>query len=129
MIEQNNSFYDLIVAIVNKGYTDLVMEAAKENGARGGTTFVARGTGNKELGSFFGIAIQPEKEIVFILVSEEIKEKVLLGIYKAAGLDTKGSGIAFSIKVDDCVGLTPFSDVEIEEEQKDEAEKERGKED
>ena len=100
--------YELIIVIVNQGYTGMVMDAAKECGARGGTTFVAHGTGNKELGSFFGIVIQPEKEIVFILVDEDIKDKVMLNIYKEAGLKTKGSGIAFSIKVSDVIGLTPF---------------------
>ncbi len=104
----NEKEYSLVIAIINKGFTDLVMESAKNAGARGGTTFTARGTGNKELGEFFGIAIQPEKEIVFILVEDQIKDKVLLQIYKDAGLDTKGSGIAFSIKVNDVVGLTPI---------------------
>lgn len=110
----NEKEYSLVIAIINKGYIDLVMEAAKNAGARGGTTFTARGTGNKELGEFFGIAIQPEKEIVFILVEDEIKDKVLLQVYKDAGLDTKGSGIAFSIKVNDVVGLTPI-EKQIEE--------------
>lgn len=108
--------YNLIVVIINKGFTDLVMEAAKKAGARGGTTFVARGTGNKELGEYFGIAIQPEKEIAFILVDEEIKDNVLLEIYKDAGLESKGSGIAFAIKVSDVIGLTPILE-EIKEEQ------------
>lgn len=108
----NEKNYDLIVAIINKGFTDLVMEAAKDAGAKGGTTFVARGTGNKEMGEFFGIAIQPEKEIVFILVEEEIKDKVLLNIYQDAGLETQGSGIAFSVKVNDVIGLTPLENIE-----------------
>ena len=108
----NKTDYSLVIAIINKGYTDLVMEAAKSAGSRGGTTFTARGTGNKELGDFFGIAIQPEKEIVFILVEDKIKDNVLLQIYKDAGLDTKGSGIAFSIKVNDVIGLTPIEKAE-----------------
>ena len=107
-MEVSQKNYELIIVIVNQGYTGVVMDAAKECGARGGTTFVAHGTGNKELGTFFGIVIQPEKEIVFILVDEEIKDKVMLNIYKQAGLETKGSGIAFSIKVSDVIGLTPF---------------------
>ena len=65
-MEENKKNYELIIVIVNQGYTGDVMDAAKECGARGGTTFVAHGTGNKELGTFFGIVIQPEKEIVFI---------------------------------------------------------------
>lgn len=112
---ENQKNYNLVVAIVNKGYTDLVMEAARNKGARGGTTFVARGTGNKELGSFFGIAIEPEKEIVFIIVDNQIKDDVMLEIYKVAGLETKGMGICFSMNVDDCVGLTPFENEENKE--------------
>lgn len=110
-MEQNNKNYELIVAIVNKGFTDLVMDAAKEKGARGGTTFNARGTGNKNLEEFFGIAIQPEKEFVLILVPNEIKDEVLLAIYKAVGLETKGNGIAFSLKVEDVVGISPIEQI------------------
>ena len=97
--------FDLIIAIVNKGYTDIIMQAAKSKGARGGTTFSARGTGNKELGSFYGIAIEPEKDVVFIVVETKIRDDVLLAIYKEAGLETKGVGIAFSVSLTDVVGL------------------------
>ncbi len=112
---ENSSNYELIIAIVNKGFTDLVMDAAKEKGARGGTTFNAHGTGNKSLEDFFGITIQPEKEVVFILVKEEIKDDVLLAIYKAVGLETKGNGIAFALKVEDVVGLSSEVKEKIEE--------------
>lgn len=47
-----NKNFELIVVIINKGFTDLVMDAATKNGARGGTTFNARGTGNKNLEEF-----------------------------------------------------------------------------
>ena len=51
---ENNQKYELILAIVNKGSTDLVMNAANAAGGRGGTISVARGTGNPELAKFFG---------------------------------------------------------------------------
>jgi nitrogen regulatory protein PII len=54
---------------------------------------------------FFGISISPEKEIVMILISNDIKEAVLKAINKAAGLETKGQGIAFCLPVSDVVGL------------------------
>lgn len=112
-----NKNFELIVVIINKGFTDLVMDAATKNGARGGTTFNARGTGNKNLEEFFGIEIQPEKEVVLILVDEKIKDDVLLAIYKEVGLETKGSGIAFSLKVDDVMGIsTQDEDISIEDE-------------
>ena len=99
--------YELIVSIVNVGFSEAVMEAAKEAGARGGTVIHGRGTANKESEKFFGITVQPEKEVVLIVVSKDIKEKVLHALYKSVGLDTRGQGIAFSLPVDDAVGFTP----------------------
>ena len=82
------------------------MDAAKEEGARGGTVIHARGTANKEAEQFFHIAIQPDKDIVMILVPTEIKDNVLHAIYKNAGLKSEGSGIAFSLPVDEGVGIS-----------------------
>lgn len=97
--------YELILCIVNTGFSDEVMEAAKEVGARGGTIISAHGTANKEAEKFFKITIQPEKEIVMILVPSDIKEDVLHALYKTVGLSTVGQGIAFSLPVDNVVGL------------------------
>ena len=58
--------YELVICIVNAGYAETVMDAAKDVGARGGTVINARGTANKEAEKIFNIAIQPEKEIVMI---------------------------------------------------------------
>ena len=99
--------YELIVSIVNAGFSESVMEAAKEAGARGGTVIHGRGTANKESEKFFGITVQPEKEVVLIVVSKDIKEKVLHALYKSVGLDTRGQGLAFSLPVDGAVGFTP----------------------
>lgn len=97
--------YEVIYAIVNHGYSDLVMNAAKTAGARGGTILSARGTGSKEAESFFGITVTPEKEIVLILVPKAIRDKVLLAINDGAGMSTNGMGIAFSVPVSDVVGI------------------------
>ena len=97
--------HEVIFCIVNTGFSETVMEAAKDAGARGGTVLNARGTANKEAESFFHIAVQPEKEIVMILVKKEIKDKVLLALNKAVGLETAGQGIAFSVPVDRVVGI------------------------
>lgn len=100
--------HEVILCIVNTGFSETVMEAAKDAGARGGTIINARGTANKEAESFFKIAIQPEKEIVMILVDSKIKDDVLHALYQKAGLDTMGQGIAFALPVEDVVGLTPW---------------------
>ena len=98
--------YEAVFCIVNDGFSDVVMDAAREAGARGGTVIHARGTANKEAEKFFKITIQPEKEIVMILVPADIKDDVLRAIYRNAGLKTEGQGIAFSVAVDDVVGMS-----------------------
>ena len=81
------------------------MDAARELGARGGTVIRGRGTANAEAEKLYGIAIQPEKEIVMILVDSAIKNDILHALYKAVGLQTPGQGIAFAMPVEDVVGL------------------------
>ena len=98
--------HECIICIVNSGFSDAVMDTAKEFGARGGTVMRARGTANKEAEGFFGITIQPEKEIVMILVPKNIKDDILHALYKEVGLQTPGHGIAFSLPVDQVVGLS-----------------------
>lgn len=102
--------YECIMSIVNHGYTDLVMEAAKRAGATGGTVLSARGTGNAEIEEFFGVKVTPEKDIVLILVPHAIRDKVLSAVNEGAGMSTKGMGIAFSMPVSDVVGISSPSD-------------------
>lgn len=98
--------YEMIICIVNAGFSGVVMDAARETGVRGGTVIHARGTANKEAENFFHITIQPEKEAVLMLVEERIKDDVLHALYQKAGLNTNGQGIAFSIPVNGVVGLS-----------------------
>ncbi len=109
----NGYSHEVIFCIVNAGFSEAVMDAAKEAGARGGTILNARGTANKEAESLFHIAIQPEKEIVMILVDVKIKDAVLHALYQKAGLDTMGQGIAFTLPVENVVGLTPWKPEDI----------------
>jgi nitrogen regulatory protein PII len=97
--------HECIVCIVNAGFSDAVMDAAKEFGARGGTVVHARGTASQEAERFFQITIQPDKEMVMILVPSDIKDDILHAIYQKVGLATPGQGIAFTLPVENAVGL------------------------
>ena len=98
--------HEAIFCIVNSGHSEAVMDAAKKLGARGGTVINARGTATKEAETFFHITIQPEKEIVMILVPAKKKDDILTALYENVGLSSAGQGIAFSLPVDGVVGLT-----------------------
>ncbi len=106
-----NFEHEVIICIVNAGFADAVMDTAKEYGARGGTVIHARGTANSLAEKKFEIPVSPEKEIVMILVSTDIKDDILHGLYRSVGLKTPGQGIAFSLPVDAAVGLVSDSDV------------------
>ena len=96
MAEHN---YELSVCIVNAGFSQNVMEAARSAGAQGGTIIRARGSANPEAEEFFGINIQSDKEMLMILVPKAIKDAVLKAVYKDCGLADEAKGIAFSLPV------------------------------
>lgn len=98
--------HEVILCVVNSGFSESAMEAAREFGARGGTVFRARGTANLEAEKMLNILIQPEKEVVMILVDSSIKDDILHALYKTVGLNTPGQGIAFSLPVDQVVGIS-----------------------
>ena len=51
--------FELVVCIVNAGFSQNVMAAARKAGARGGTILRGRGSANPEAEEFFGLTIQP----------------------------------------------------------------------
>jgi hypothetical protein len=101
----NSKKYEMIFCIVNAGFAVEAMEAAKKAGAQGGTILRARGTANPEAEEFYNISIQPDKEILWIIVPKEIKDDVMHRLYQDAGLNSQSKGIAFSLPVTHAVGL------------------------
>ena len=101
--------HECIVCIVNNGYSETVMDAARAAGAGGGTVINARGTATKDAEKFFGITVHPEKEIVMILVPKVRRDAVLHALYRKVGLQTKGQGIAFALPVDAVVGMQDYT--------------------
>ena len=97
--------YKCVFAIVNNGFAEVAMDAAKACGAKGGTILHGRGTISKDAEKFFKISIQPEKEIVMILAKSELVDGILKGLYNAIGTATPAQGIAFALPVDDVIGI------------------------
>lgn len=97
--------HQMVICIVNNGFADEAMDAARDAGAKGGTVLSARGTANLEAEKAFQIQIQPEKEMIMILVDNDIKEEVLHALYKSVGTHTPAHGIAFALPVDNVVGI------------------------
>lgn len=104
--------FELVVCIVNAGFSQNVMEAARTAGAQGGTILRARGSANPEAEEFFNISIQPDKEVLLILVPKGIKDEVIRAVYKDAGLGQEAQGIAFSLPVNRTTTIKPKKEKE-----------------
>lgn len=99
------STHELISVIVNAGFADDVMAAARKAGATGGTIINARGTGREEDVKFFGITIVPEKELLLILTTRETAPAILDAIRTQPYLTEPGMGIAFCMPVEQFLPL------------------------
>ena len=65
--------HELIIAVLNAGYSDAVMDAARTAGAGGGTVLHARGTGTKQAEKFFGVSLAEEKDILYIVAASRCR--------------------------------------------------------
>lgn len=102
--------HDLIIVIAQQGYTEMIMDAAREAGAYGGTVIHAKGTGKEAAEKFLGVSLATEKEIIYIVTKTEQKNPIMQAIMQHAGLDTKAKAIAFSLPVTDTAGLRLVED-------------------
>ncbi|MBR3838865.1 MAG: P-II family nitrogen regulator [Clostridia bacterium] len=95
----------VIFCIVNNGFSEAAMDCAKKYGATGGTVFHARGTASKEAEKHFNITIEPDKEILMIILDEAKKNDVLYGLYDEMGTGSSAQGVAFTLPVEDVIGI------------------------
>ncbi|MCR4733542.1 MAG: transcriptional regulator [Treponema sp.] len=95
-VMENQADYQMINFIVNKGYAEDAMAAARKAGAGGGTIIGARGTAKEGDAKFFGMEIVPEKEMLMILVPSEKKDAIMEAVMKLECFSKAGSGIVFS---------------------------------
>ncbi len=97
--------HDLIFAVVNRGYTQDVMDAARAGGATGGTIIHARGFALEGAEKFFGLTIQPEKEIVLILARSDRRDAIMHNIVTKTGVMTPAGAVTFSLPASGVEGL------------------------
>ena len=105
-----NTMHELIVVIAEQGYTDMIMSAAREAGAYGGTVIHAKGTGMEFAEKFMGVSLAAEKEIVLIVAKTEQKNDIMKAVMEKAGLDSKAKSVVFSLPVTDTAGLRLLED-------------------
>lgn len=86
----------LITAVVRRGLGDGVVEAAVAAGAQGGTVSYGTGVGFRERLGVLALAVDVEREIVYVLVRRSDEEAVFSAMAAAEGLDSPGRGLLFT---------------------------------
>ena len=102
--------YELIVVVASEGQTDLVMNAARAAGARGGTVLHGKGTTSPESEKFLGVSIAKEKEVILIVARKEQKADIMRSIMTRAGADTDAGAVVFSVPVSEVAGFGMFDE-------------------
>ena len=102
---EKESKYHLIITIANEGYADKIMNVANRNGANGGTLIRGRGIGGKGSFKLFNFTVEPERDIILIVCTNEEKNKIMKAILDKNGINTESKGICFSLPIDATVGI------------------------
>lgn len=100
-----NYNYEIILAIANQGSTDLVMDAARAAGARGGTVLHGKGTGSSDGEKFFKVSIASEKEVIMIVAKSSEKAAIMKSIVREAGVGTEAGAVVMSLPVTAVAGF------------------------
>lgn len=93
----------LILVIANQGYSDQIMSIAKGAGARGGTVIRGRFSGFEDLETAYGLDLEPDREIIAIVVSNELQGPILEALNNDCGLKSEANAVLCSLAIDQLV--------------------------
>ncbi len=99
--------YQAIITIVDLGKGEDVVDLAKRAGARGATIMHGRGSGIHETATLFHMKIEPEKEVVLVISTQEESASIIESISSGLEIEKPGHGILFTHELTDVVGLRP----------------------
>ena len=97
--------YKLIVAMTKPQHTDDMVKAAKEAGASGATILPASGAGLNEAKTFFGLTLDVQTDVALFLLPECLVKRVLKAIQAGGRLTEPGTGVVFTLPVEQVAGL------------------------
>jgi len=100
--------FELLAVIVNFGQGSKVLKVAKEQGVKGGTLLMARGTYHKPILKFLELT-DVRKEIVWMIIPHEIVNKTMHALDEKFKFDKPNHGILFVVPISSFLGLGDYS--------------------
>ena len=92
--------HQLILVSVNQGYTDAVMQTARQAGAMGGTVMRARLSESSMMEQIGEFAVQEEREIITIFAPAGTATKIMEEVNRNHGVMSEANGIVMALPVD-----------------------------
>lgn len=108
--KEKKTMHELVIAVINKDFTDVAIDAARDAGATGATVFHTKSANNAKFEQLIGTSLSQETDSLFFLTTTEYKAKIMEAIRDSAGLKTDGGAVIFSLPVDNIVGIGSFED-------------------
>ena len=93
-------FKEVVIAIVDEGHAELVMNAAKQAGAKYGTVISGEAFADSNLSDVIQVPTKAKREVVLIICESSIRDAVLRTINDSVSLDSTGRGMVFSLPVE-----------------------------
>jgi len=97
--------HSLILATVNQGFSQEVMDAARTAGAGGGTVVHSHRVGDEHEASLWGLSFQEEKDMVIIVADNNNKLNIMNAISEKCGMSSEAKGMVLSMPIDTVIGL------------------------
>lgn len=97
--------YVVIWVSVASGYSDEVIDAARDAGAKGGTVLRGRQRNSERMSQHLGISMQEERDFVMMVIPREKKGEIMSAISSSCGLKSEARGVIVSLPVDEVIGL------------------------
>lgn len=97
--------HSLILATVNQGFSQEVMDAARTAGAGGGTVVHSHRVGDEKEASLWGLSFQEEKDMVIIVADNQNKLNIMNAISEKCGMNSEAKGMVVSMPIDTVIGL------------------------
>lgn len=99
-----------IVAVVERGKAEKVVDQAREAGATGATILYGRGTGVYDTHKLFNLHIEASKEIILIITEQDKYLPIYNALVKAGQLEKPGLGIIFTVPIGNVIGYNQRMD-------------------
>lgn len=99
------SEYSMIAAIINQGFSEEVMTAARTAGAGGGTVFHIRRITGDEVKQSWTLSQHDEREAVLIIAEAKGKLDIMRAISEKCGMNSEAQGVVLSLPIDSVIGL------------------------